>query len=68
MDVYVLKAKAFGVVHDIAEFTKKEDAERAKEYLQKKYGGDLIIVKDITFTSFEEFKAYDKLQDVVSDH
>ena len=52
---YGLYSDELGITVEIVEFTNKEDAEKAKDYLEKKYGGKYIVNEESVFESFEEF-------------
>ena len=43
---------------EVAEFARKEDAEKALRYLKEKYGGEYELVPERVFESFGEFLGY----------
>lgn len=45
----------FGMNIEVAEFKNKEDAEKAKEYLEKKYGGRYRVLQEKVYESYDEF-------------
>ena len=55
LTTYGIYAEMFGVEREIAEFTNEEDAKKAIEFLEKKYGGKYRIVEEVVFEKFEEF-------------
>lgn len=56
MDTWGIYVTIFGVRVEIAEFTNREDAEKALEYLKENYQGEIELVPEHVFESFDEFK------------
>ena len=52
---YGVYATMFSITSEVAEFKNKEDAGKAKGYLQRKYGVRCKVIEEGIFESYDEF-------------